>query len=188
MKKINLLLLITIAGTNACGAMAAKSEKIIAAPAQPSTQPILFFNFRSVFADFCDGSTARSVEHDDIHRRLQKADQQMQEEYAFEDELRKEITSKFHNKKITLEQYTQEMKASYERSEKIPVKYDDIRAPLRKALTKVQERIREIAIAIGKRMNAIAVFPTDVALIVDSACDITKEVCDIINKEYREKK
>ena len=181
MKKISLLLLSITAGFNMCGAMASKNKitnpAIVVAALKLQAKPILFFNTERINVErewLMTGNVvpingysklvraSESLEMNDIDTRRHQADQ----EYR---------------------------KASQEcQTNKITDEHNAIIAQLSQQETGVLKKIRTIKEAIDKRFGACAVFEyvahyNDI-ICVDPAYDITQEVFDTLNKEYKESK
>lgn len=206
MKKISLFLLLIITGVNTCGAMIVKNTKInpamVVAASKLQAKPIVFFDIKDLNSqrDYQTGyliQSSKSDEMNDIEAEMYKA----QKDYSFKSESlgaeQQAIYNKYCANQITQTVYQQEILKINDKSQKIS---DEINASSSKYETsriEVKKKIANICATIAKRLGACAFFYYQPGALVggdllyacvDPAYDITQEVFDTLNKEYKESK
>lgn len=194
MKKICLLLLSIIAEANTCNAMAVKNTKVNpamgVAVSKLQENRILFFDQKALYDTYTIGecpyriACGKSLEYNDLidnrnelNNNYEKLAENISKKYP------NAIPSIFFQIGDAVDEQTQK------KTEEMNLAKENYNADLAKvndAISKVESRLLEISIEIGKRMRASAVLDISSCLYFDPADDITQEVFNTLNKEYNE--
>lgn len=206
MKRISLFILLAIAGINTCGAMSPKNTKInpaiVAATTKLQAKPIVFFDIKELEAnrDYETGylkTPPKSDEINDIEKQMYQFHQSNQAIQKEQQDKMNAARLQYDNKQITHQAWIKAQEDANRELVKGTNENNSKNNSLALQRQAVSKKIVTICTTIAQKVGACAFryYSSNadhceqfLCMCVDPAYDITQEVFDTLNREYKESK